>query len=313
MTKGNSPLLFAAVLASVALVSAAVAITVTRSLEREARPSRLSDHPGPQVDQRAEELVAGLRGRVAELEKRLDALVAESRSAHAALEGAAQAAPAEADPEPSVSTPGLSAATSWLRGILPGKFAGLTPEEALFLRELDLRGMEIADADLEHLASLPNLRHLTLRGTGVTDEGLAHLGGLDQLQHLELRGTKVTGSAFEHLPRGLESLDLTDTLVTEETLRRLPVLSSLTTLDLNRLALRDSACEVLGRLPALRHVELDGTGISDDGLRRLLDLHPGLERVELRGTATTDAVVGELAAAHPGLTIVRETPPFGPR
>jgi hypothetical protein len=313
MARDVRPFLLAAALGSIVLAAAAIVVLLTRPAGDIGRPiAPALDALGADLE-RTREAVAALDARVAGLEARLEAVAAELRAAPSPPE-AADEAPLSGRAGPvTVPARGLEAATDWLRRLLPDRFAGLTPEEALFLRELDLRGVEIMDADLEHLESLPSLRHLALRGTAVTDEGLVHLAGLEQLQHLELRGTKVAGSGFGHLPSGLETLDLTDTGVTEDALHRLPALPSLRALDLNRLALGDSACDALGRFPGLRHVELDGTGISDDGLRRLLDLNPAIERVEIRDTRTTDSAAGELAAAHPGLTIVRESPPFFPR
>jgi hypothetical protein len=101
-------------------------------------------------------------------------------------------------------------------------------------------------------------------------------------------------------------LDLTDTLVREDALYRLPRFSALSSLDINRLPVGDGVGEALARQPLLRKLELDGTGITDVGLRRLLELNPNLERIELRGTQVTFAAAKELAEAHPRLTIVQE-------
>jgi len=219
----------------------------------------------------------------------------------------------ENEPAPSsAATPGeseaerLDRALIWLRGALPDKFARLTAAELAALKELDLQGAEITDEDLRLLADLSGLETLNLRGTSITDSGIAHIWNLDQLKSLELRGTKVTGSGLQNLPRNLEALVLTDTQVTGDDLIRLPPMAQLSTLKLNFLELQDPALEALAALPALRHLELDQSGITDAGARRLFELQPGLTRIEMRSTAVTEETLAELKAAYPGCEFVVE-------
>ncbi len=318
MSTSVRPLVFAAAAASGAVIGAAIVIAFAFSHARGPAPKAGTlESPAPVTAEgrleeelrRRDELISALQARVAEVEGRIGELTVELRAARQPAEEAMEAE-TEAGERSSAASLKLQGATSWLVRLIPARFTGLTPEEAERLRELDLRDLGITDADLEHLEALSSLRALSLRGTAVTGAGLIHIQGLDRLQTLELRGTKVTGPGLEHLPAGIEALDLTDSLVSQDGLRLLPRLPSLRTLDLNRLALGDAAVEVLARYPSLRQVELDSTAITDDGIRRLLEIKPALERVELRGTMTTAALLRELSEAHPGLTIVRESPPF---
>lgn len=248
-----------------------------------------------------EDHIAALEARIAELEERLGAL-ASTQAAPDAVPSVAEVEPPDGEPD-AASAPDLDAA-AWLEKLFPERFASLSGVEARYLRDLDLRDTRMTGADLEHLAALTSLRSLSLRGTALSDADLVHLQGLGQLRTLELRGTAITGAGLSYLPPGLEELDLTDTRLTEENLYRLPRLPALRSIDLNRLPLGDAAVEVLGRYPSLRMVELDSTGITDAGLRRLLELNPALERLELRGAKTTPATIRELAEAYPGLTSV---------
>lgn len=212
---------------------------------------------------------------------------------------------AEADSTQAVRPPAGSP-LAWLRAVLPERYGALDDAALLALEELDLRGAELTDADLYRLAAFPDLARLSLRGTAITDAGLAALTGLP-LTQLDLRGTAVTGNGFALLPvTRLEALHLTDTQVTERDLARLPSLPALTTLKLNFLALSDFTVETLAAQPALRHVELDGTGLTDDGLRRLLALLPGIARVEARNTRVSPEFAHELASARPELQLVLE-------
>ena len=78
-------------------------------------------------------------------------------------------------------------------------------------------------------------------------------------------------------------------------LRHLPLLPALKTLKLNHMdAITDHGVEWLRGQPALRHVELDNTGVTDEGLAQLLHLLPDIERLEVRDTAVTMETAREL-------------------
>jgi hypothetical protein len=218
-------------------------------------------------------------------------------------EVALSSAPA-AEPSSTPALVGRETHVAWLRRLLPERYGTLDDAALLALEELDLRGAELTDADLLHLAMFPNLARLSLRGTAVSDAGMAALTRLP-LTWLDLRGTAVSGDAFPLLPvTRLEALHLTDTKVSEADLARLPSLPLLKTLKLNFLALSDLSIETLAAQPNLRHVELDGTQLSDDGLRRLLELLPSVTRVEARNTHVSGLLAAELATMRPGLEIV---------
>jgi Leucine-rich repeat (LRR) protein len=197
----------------------------------------------------------------------------------------------------------------FLRAALPKQFAALSPEEAEAITSLDLRGASITDADLIQLAALPNLASLSLRGTAITDTGLAYLRNIPKLTSIDLRATKVTGMGLLTLPtERIEALHLTDTQVKGEDLHWLPPMPKLQVLKLNRLTVDDTALASLPSMPSLSHVELDGTKISDDGLRRLLQKNPGIKRVELRETPVSKETIAELIQLHPGIELVQDSP-----
>lgn len=200
----------------------------------------------------------------------------------------------------------LAATLEWLKRVQPERFGALTVEQALTLEVLELRGVSLTDEDLPRLAAFPNLRSLGLRGTAITDEGLAALRALP-LASLDLRGTKITGSGIASLPTNtLTALHLTDTQVTEATLARMPNLPALATLKLNRLRVGDAAIESLSIYGGLKHLEMDGTGLTDAGLMRLLELHPGLTRIEARQTSLSPQAIAAARTTHPGCEIVTQ-------
>lgn len=268
-------------------------------------------------------VVAGLAGvwllsraRPSQPELSAPRAAAAARSAHApqdqlvAPEPEAPRSPTEAALEPLQileETSDDKAALGWLQRVLPARYGALTAQELAGLTELDLNGAQITDADLALLASLPNLRILGLRGTPITDAGLAHLSALP-LTSLDLRGTGVTAFGMAHLPAAtLEALHVTDSQVAGTELYRLPRMPRLEVLKLNRLRdLDDASIESLSVFPVLRHVELDGTQVSESGLERLLALNPDVKRVELRFTPVSDASLEALRARHPGCEFVKD-------
>jgi hypothetical protein len=239
-----------------------------------------------------------------------DALLSGSEAPPDASRSAHDAEPARM-PESLVSPHAESAAdlVSWLERVKPGLVDDLTEAQVLALTELDLRGATITDDDLAFVVQLTNLKNLSLYGTPVSDAGLQHLAGLAQLERVVLRGTQVTGTGLQHLPtQNLTALHLCASQITAEDLRFTPVMPNLQTLKLNFLELDDSVVEMLNVYPALRHIELDQSQITDAGLAQLLSLNPGLTRVELRNTKVTGEGIAELSALHPDCEFVEELP-----
>ena len=85
------------------------------------------------------------------------------------------------------------------------------------LRELELPGVQLADADLAQLAGLVNLRVLHLEKTTTTDAMLAQLKGLKNLTYLNLYGTQITDAGLPQLNAltNLASLYVFETKVTD--------------------------------------------------------------------------------------------------
>ena len=124
----------------------------------------------------------------------------------------------------------------------PKIFAAL--KDVANLQELDLAGVQLADADLAQIAGLKNLRVLHLEKTPVTDAGLAHLNGLANLTYLNLYATAVTDAGLPHLKglTNLKSLFVFETKVTDtgiaalkEALPKLNIVKGLTAEEIAKL------------------------------------------------------------------------------
>jgi len=95
------------------------------------------------------------------------------------------------------------------------------------LTRLELRQTQTGDAGLAVVAGLANLAYLDLENTRVTDAGLARLAGLGKLRVLNLKlNAGVSDAAVEHLGKlqGLKTLEVAQTGITPEGLRKLAVL-----------------------------------------------------------------------------------------
>ena len=91
------------------------------------------------------------------------------------------------------------------------------------LAHLNLRGLEIGDDALAHIAGQKTLVKLHLEKTKITDKGLEHLKGLENLEYLNVYGTEVTDAGLAHLEglKKLKSLYVWQTKVTDEGVKKL--------------------------------------------------------------------------------------------
>ena len=124
------------------------------------------------------------------------------------------------------------------------------------LRAIKVGGNQLTDAHLASVAGLVNLQRLTFRTLGFTkftDDGLAPLGKLSNLQELRINGsTKVTDAGVVHLTK----------------------LNKLEKLDLGRTGISSACSTTLGKLPALKELEVVGSRYGPDGIEQLRKLNP---------------------------------------
>lgn len=139
------------------------------------------------------------------------------------------------------------------------------------IRNLSFFTVNVNDADLKHLSSLPAIEGLDLVGTSVTDAGLAHLAPLQTLRYLGLGGTGITGKGIrqlQHLPN-LERLWLQAVSIRDEDFGSLAALPRLDAIHFRSTLISDAAVPYLEALPSLKHVYLYGTWVTKEGATRL--------------------------------------------
>jgi Leucine-rich repeat (LRR) protein len=129
-------------------------------------------------------------------------------------------------------------------------------EGFLALRALKVGGNNLTDAHLASVATVKNLQTLTFRTLGFTkftDAGLAPLANLTNLRELRINGSvKVSDAGMVHLTK----------------------LNRLEKLDLGRTRISSAVVASLGKLPALKELEVVGSGFGPDGIQALRKLNP---------------------------------------
>jgi len=129
-------------------------------------------------------------------------------------------------------------------------------EGFLGLRALKVGGNNLTDAHLASVATVKNLQtltFLTLGFTKFTDAGLAPLANLPHLRELRINGSvKVTDAGMMHLTK----------------------LNRLEKLDLGRTGISSASAASLGKLTALKELEVVGSGFGPDGIQALRKLNP---------------------------------------
>lgn len=175
------------------------------------------------------------------------------------------------------------------------------------LRTLDIGITEIGDPSIELMEDLPGLESLAIGGNRIGEEGIASLKALKRLRHLDLAGAQVTDS-------GIWAVTVTDLNLDE-----IGALSDLESLDIGapspeyveavssgvprlRGAIRvtDFGASQLGKLAALRRLDVSRSELTAEGLEKLAGLHE-LEELILSHVQSIDDAAGPALAALPAL------------
>ena len=118
-----------------------------------------------------------------------------------------------------------------------------------------------------------------------TDVQMELLRGLDKLQTLDVSNSKVSDKGLYHLSELIElrSLDLDGTEITDEGLTHLSKLKNLQTLELSGTQVSDDGVEYLKNLSQLESLMLMDTNVTDDGINDLRKSLPKLHIIDASG------------------------------
>jgi Leucine-rich repeat (LRR) protein len=184
------------------------------------------------------------------------------------------------------------------------------------LKRLNVRGTKVTDMTVRYVASVPSIESLDIGFTQVTDVGLDPLASLPNLTELSIGGNKLTGSGLQPLRQmtGLTYLDLsgaqrTDSglwsiSLTEAGFDVLAMLGNLRHLRLNGLLVTSRGLEKLNKLAKLERLDLQGCKrVGDDAVPALASF-PALRLVDLKGTGVTEKGMEQFRRAKPPCMIL---------
>ena len=158
--------------------------------------------------------------------------------------------------------------------------------------------------NLPDLAPLQNLEELYLAKTLIDDTSLAALQQHPKLKKIRISQTQITDAGIEQLTAltNLTDLDLSEnSVISDIGMFHLSQITTLTKLNLWRVALSDSGIKQLAGLVNMQWLNLDNTSLSDDGLVHLKGMK-NIQFLHLGSTTITDAGLPHLA----GLTTLKD-------
>ncbi|MEM9586192.1 MAG: hypothetical protein AAGA03_02830 [Planctomycetota bacterium] len=180
----------------------------------------------------------------------------------------------------------------------PG-FAGFDPENPI-------GDVQLRDA-LSLIPAGTPLEYLGLSHAVVTDRSAPLIAGLE-IQHLNLdNASGITDESLRRIAEitSLTKLNLEGTSVTDTGLSQLSSLQKLEEIDLGRTAVGDAGLVHLSGLLRLRELVLDGTRITDNGLEALRQLDQ-LRVIAVRGTSVTAEGVTQWRRSMPRCVIASD-------
>jgi len=186
----------------------------------------------------------------------------------------------------------------------------------------------VTDEGVAQMKQLPTLKGVSLGTASVTGQGVGELADLKQLERLDAGVAPVDDAALDRLSRspnlkrlaissdevtttGLESLASFPALsdfsmqgkreLTNEDAAAIGAIEQLERLSLAGTPVQDEHLKEIAKAPALRSLDLRGTGITDEGLLALKDTP--LEELDVNDTAATSHGVAHLQEHSPTLAI----------
>jgi hypothetical protein len=133
----------------------------------------------------------------------------------------------------------------------------------------DETALRFDDASLAKLQLEPRTTGLYLRGTRISDAGMPHIATFAHLKRLAISDCPLTDAGLKSLnldKMPLESLDLANTQITDESLEVIGRLTKLTSLTIRGDKISNRGLIKLKRLKNLTALDVSQTEIDDDGL-----------------------------------------------
>jgi hypothetical protein len=175
--------------------------------------------------------------------------------------------------------------------------------------ETDTGKASITDEDLGHLQDLLDLRYLDLVGLPLTGAGLEHLERLSNLWSLTLELERWDPESLRHVSRlpALVKLSVAGA-VTADGIRHLSSAPSLIQLNLHDADLDESCARELASLPRLRNLDLIDVRLSGEALRAF-PASSALKCLRLFRTDCPEEAIEQLRRDWPEFEMTVEEPP----
>lgn len=203
-----------------------------------------------------------------------------------------------------------------LRGLSTLRFVSLSrlkdPSDAIaalkdlpVLEQIHLSGCTVGDSDFKDMGILPSVKELDLYDNIIRNTSLEYLSQLPNLESLRLYGydVRISEAGIQNLSlaRSLTTLDLSRTTITDSALAHFPSLQQLESLSLREVPI-DSGCTHLTRLPNLKTLDLCNTLVTDETLESFQP-NKTLGYLELAHTLVSESGIQRLQERMPDTKI----------
>ncbi|MCA9129673.1 MAG: DUF3592 domain-containing protein [Planctomycetales bacterium] len=147
------------------------------------------------------------------------------------------------------------------------------------VRVVDLSEIDGTDGILEILVHFPTLEHVSAKGKKITDQAVRHLLRLPNLRALDLHNTSLSSEGLRRLQQlqHLEMLSLKGTRIRSEAILSVVGMPALEELDLSYTAIDDQALEFLADCKELTSLDVKGTNVSSPAIQRLRQRLPDID------------------------------------
>jgi hypothetical protein len=175
------------------------------------------------------------------------------------------------------------------------------------IESINLHSCPVSDEGLAAISRFGNLQRLEIVHSKVTDAGLKHLGKLTNLRqlHVASHGTTRHGLAFVEKLTKLYQLDLYEELASNEGLSHACKLPNLKILNLYSGPADDTGLAPLRQLTNLEELTIGGLGkVTDAGVEHLVGLK-SLKQLKVNGTRISDSGMKRLLAALPATQVTK--------
>jgi hypothetical protein len=176
------------------------------------------------------------------------------------------------------------------------------------LESLNVGSTLMTDVGLERLTTLPNLKELTMGGNELGDAGLQALRQMPGLTYLDLSGRQGTDKNVWTIAMSETGLEAVLTLKNLRELRFACVsigvgIEGTKLGEVSMLVVTPKWLEEMKSLTKLERLKLQGCNRIDDESIKTLIAMPALHEVDLQGTGVTEQGAAKFLAAKPGTVI----------